>query len=89
VVPFEISDLQSGEQPVLTLGAKLISKADGRQIPLKIAARDSKKSRGNTFVLVADILLPMSAAGEYDLEIAVKDISMDKPATVHTTLIVR
>jgi hypothetical protein len=89
VLPFEIRPRQPGEEPILGVVAKLISRAGGSETPLDVAVSEHKTYEGRPDILLAEISLPVLTAGSYELEIALEDIGTDRRAAVRKPLIIR
>jgi VWFA-related protein len=89
VLPFEIRPLQPDEASILSVGAKLVVKPEGTEIPLKVVVREHRKFEGKPDVLVADILLPDVSPGSYVLEISLEDVGTEQRAEVVKPLVIR
>ena len=89
VLPFEIRPRQPGEEPILDVAAKLISRTGGSETPLEIAVSELNTYEGRPDILLAEISLPVLTAGSYELEIAIEDIGTDRRAAVRKPLIIR
>jgi VWFA-related protein len=89
ILPFVLLPAESGDQPILSVGAKLISRLDGAETSLKITVRDHKAFVGKPDILVADIILPAVVPGQYNLEISVEDIGNGRRASVREPLLIK
>jgi hypothetical protein len=88
VLPFEIRPRRPGEEPILDIAAKLISRTGSSEMPLEVAVSELKTYEGRPDVLLAEISLPVLTAGSYELEIALGDIGTDRRAAVRKPLII-
>jgi VWFA-related protein len=89
VLPFEIRPRQPGEEPILGVAAKLISRTGGSETPLEVAVSEHNTYEGRPDILLAEISLPVLPAGSYELEIAIEDIGTGRRAAVRKPLIIR
>jgi hypothetical protein len=89
ILPFEVRSARSEDPPILSVDAKLISRADGIETPLRMTVRDHKTFEGSPDVLVAEIVFPAIVPGGYDLEITVEDVGTDRRAAIRKRLVVR
>jgi hypothetical protein len=89
VLPFEIRPRQPGEEPILGVAAKLISRTGGSETPLEVAVSEHNTYEGRPDILLVEISLPVLPAGSYELEIAIEDIGTDRRAAVRKPLIIR
>jgi len=89
VLPFELLPPRPEDRPILSVTGKLISRKDGVQSPIEIRVHDHKAFAGKPDILVADVLLPVIAPGQYDIEITVEDIGNDRRASIREPLAVR
>jgi hypothetical protein len=89
VLPFELRPARSEDIPILSVNAKLISRADGVETPLEMTVRDHRTFEGSPDLLVAEIVFPAIVPGGYDLEITVEDVGTGRRASTRKPLIVR
>jgi len=89
VLPFEIRPRQPGEEPILGVAAKLISRTEGSETPLEVVVSEHKTYEGRPDILLAEISLPVLTTGSYELEIALEDIGTERRAAVRKPLIIR
>ena len=89
VVPFEIRPRPAEETPILSLEAALVSKLDGREIPLEAEIRDHMTFKESLDILAVDIALAEIAPGSYDLIITLEDLGTERKSSAKKALIVR
>lgn len=90
ILPFEIRPrTPPGEEPIFAVEAKLVARADRREIPLRILVRDQKASDAGPDILLADFALPVLAPGDYEFEITLEEIGAGLRTAVRKPLVVR
>jgi len=89
IVPLEFKPLPAGDEPVLSVEAKLVSLIDGSEIPLDVEIRDHVAAEGKPDILAVDVLFADVAPGRYELVISVEDMGTDRRAVCRKTLTLR
>lgn len=89
IVPLEMRPHLPEDMPILAVEAKLVSRADGGETPLEAEIQDYVTQEGSPDILALVLVLPDIVPGEYELEIAVEDMGMDRRASVRKALILR
>jgi len=89
ILPYKLRAANPEDRPILSLGAKLISRIDKSETILEIAVRDHKAIEGKPDALLAEIKLPPIIPGPYDLEITMEDLGTDRRASIREPLLIK
>jgi len=89
IVPLELRPHLPEDIPILAVKAIFVSRTDGGETPLEAEIQDYVTQEGSPDILALALVLPDIATGEYDLEIAIEDVGMNRRASVRKALTVR
>jgi VWFA-related protein len=89
VLPFRQPASTAEEPPILSVEARVVSKAGGLSLRLGTAVRDFGSFAGGPDILILEIALPALDPGPYDLEISTVDLEGGGGASVIKRLVVR
>jgi hypothetical protein len=89
ILPFELRPARPEDRPILSVEAKLISRATGVETPLELTVRDHTTHEGSPDILAAEILLSAIVPGAYDIEIRVEDAETERSSSVRKQLVIR
>jgi VWFA-related protein len=89
ILPFELGPAQPEDRPILSVEAKLVSRTEGLETPVKMTVRDHRTFEGGPDIMVAEIALPVIRPGAYDLEITIQDMDSGSRASIRKPLAVR
>jgi VWFA-related protein len=89
VIPFLMGSAAPDELPLVSVTARLLSKADGGETVLDVKLRDHRRYEGRPDVMVVEIALPAAAAGPCDLELAIEDVETGQVAVIRKAIALR